>query len=123
MTPDRGDELHPRQEFSRALRSARITAGLTQKALGDDVGVSQNTISSWEAGELPAQPELVFALERALGMSPGWLSRLLGYLPLPDGDGDRFIDAIRDNPHLGESTKRVLAAFYHELLGNEPEPS
>lgn len=113
------DDEERRRAFGGALRSARASDGKTQKALSDAVGVSQNTISSWEAGELPTQPDVVFRMERELGLPPGWLSRLLGYLPVPAETSDRFLDAIRDDRHLDEGTKRVLAAFYRQLVDGD----
>ncbi len=36
--------------FAQTLRAARIRAGLTQVAVAANVGVSQPTVSQWEAG-------------------------------------------------------------------------
>lgn len=48
------------------LRSAREALGLTQKALAERLGVSENTIWRWETGKHPVEHStmLRLALER-----------------------------------------------------------
>lgn len=36
--------------FAQTLRAARIRAGLTQVAVAANIGVTQATVSQWEAG-------------------------------------------------------------------------
>lgn len=65
--------------FSDAL-SAVLPSDLS--SLADTLGVSVRTIRSWARDERRTDPEQVFALEAALGLPPGELSRHLGYVPL-----------------------------------------
>ena len=55
------------------IRKLRNEAGLTQKELGQAVGVSERTVAGWEAGEThPGNAEKTIALVRAL--QPTWES-------------------------------------------------
>lgn len=51
----------------RALRRARIDAGLTQQALADRVGVARPRIARWEAGGRVPKVETAVRLARELG--------------------------------------------------------
>lgn len=55
---------------------------LSQSELGQLVGVKQSTMSSWVNGVAAPSPDTVFALEAAIKVPPGSLSRHLGYVPL-----------------------------------------
>ena len=47
-----GGNVEPdvKKEIGLRIRTAREAAGLTQAALGREVGVSQQEVSNWEAG-------------------------------------------------------------------------
>ena len=100
--------------FGGALASARSARGLTQRRLGELLGgTTQSAISAWEAGEAEPPPETVFAVEEALGLSGGALSRVLGYLPLSEGNVPSPVPAaIAADPLLTEAEKRGLLALY-----------
>jgi DNA-binding transcriptional regulator YiaG len=51
-------EAAPPKPLSAALHDARLTRGLTQKQVGEIMGVSANTVGNWEKGQTP------FALNR-----------------------------------------------------------
>lgn len=78
-----------REGLAAELRAAFAVSGMSQADLGAAVArmegregpYRQNTVSQWLAGSVDLQPQLVFALERALGMRPGTLSVHAGYLP------------------------------------------
>lgn len=55
------------------LKEARAARGLTQKALGDLVGVSQAAIQKIETGKASQTTKLV-EIANALGVMPDWLS-------------------------------------------------
>lgn len=50
------------ETFGDALRARRKTAGLSQDALGERVGVRGGTVSRWEAGKLQPQPSHAYAV-------------------------------------------------------------
>lgn len=59
--------------LAERLKEARSTRGLTQKALGDLVGVSQAAIQKIETGKANQTTKLV-EIANALGVAPDWLS-------------------------------------------------
>jgi transcriptional regulator with XRE-family HTH domain len=103
--------------FGKALTSARLARGLTQRALGELLGgTTQSAISAWEAGEAEPLPATVFAVEEMLGLAGGALSRALGYLPAGEGGAASSVAAaIAADPLLGVKEKRGLLALYEEL--------
>lgn len=60
------------QNFFVRLKNARETAGISQKELGRLVGVSSNTVQSWEKDTYPKSDAIV-ALSNILGCSIDWL--------------------------------------------------
>jgi transcriptional regulator with XRE-family HTH domain len=68
-------------KFQQALE--RALTGLSQVQVARDAGVAASTVSTWLGGG-GARPEQVFAVERALNLPPGHLSRHLGYVPVTD---------------------------------------
>lgn len=85
--------------FKQALRQAREARGISQDALAKRLGFrAQSVASKWEdtegdqARKVP-DPDDVFALEAALELPPGSLSRHLGYLPLKVGSVPE-VDAV-----------------------------
>lgn len=67
-----------RQIMGRRILVRRERAGLSQRVLGERVGVSQATVGTWEDGiAVPSGPTMS-TLGRALGVSPHWLAEPLG---------------------------------------------
>lgn len=102
-------------EFTRALVRALDESGLNQTEVARATGgaVSQGTISGWRKGNAHPQPDSVFAVERALGLAPGQLSRHLGYVPthtLPAGPD--VLTAIDADTSIGEDAKQGLRLLY-----------
>lgn len=46
-------EAAPPKPLSAALHDERLTRGLTQKQVGEIMGVSANTVGNWEKGQTP----------------------------------------------------------------------
>jgi hypothetical protein len=62
---------------------------------------------------------VVAKLETALGLTPGVLSRLLGYLPITQAGDQATMDvlaAVEADPKLGERERKLLATIYRELV-------
>src|SRR3954451_18005695 len=82
----RGDRQERRfrmgmKEFGTAIRAARIKAGVSQKMLADRVGLSRESISNYERGEVQViSPALLEAFAATLGMDAHNLARIAGYL-------------------------------------------
>jgi transcriptional regulator with XRE-family HTH domain len=108
-----------RRAFGAALAKRRHELSLSQAALGKALGgVGQSAISQWECGETQPRPDHVYAAERVLGLSPGSLSRLLGYLP-PSRSGASTArdvhDAIKRDPLLTDREKRSFIVLYEAI--------
>jgi transcriptional regulator with XRE-family HTH domain len=75
--------------FDRTLRARREELGLGQAQLAERVGVTQQTISRWENGEVVPPPKRLARVAKALDLD---LDRMLaygGYLPSA-GDWPRW---------------------------------
>jgi transcriptional regulator with XRE-family HTH domain len=58
------------EEIGRRLRAIREDAGQTQTALADALGVSQNTVSRWETGQVALTAVQLAGLCDYLGADP-----------------------------------------------------
>jgi len=68
--------------LAERIKLARTRAGLSQKKLGEAVGVSQAAIQKIEVGEARTSTKLI-EIANALGVKPEWLS--FGAEPMADG--------------------------------------
>jgi transcriptional regulator with XRE-family HTH domain len=111
------------EAFSEALKRAREESGMSLRALADAVEASHTVVAQWERGEHAPRPPRVRMLEHVLQLSPGSLSRLLGYWPAESADGHSVgvIEAARADPRLGERDRRILTAVYRELVRKQVE--
>ena len=82
--------------FSEKVKDARLQLGLSQKQLGEAIGVSVRTISSYEKeGKMPRQGT-IFKLAKALGVSVKFLVDDHCENPLEDIEKDRYIEDARE---------------------------
>lgn len=63
------------------LQLEGLLAGTSQAQLARRLGVSPQLVSDWKRGRRTPSPDQLFAIERALDVKPGQLSRHLGYVP------------------------------------------
>lgn len=106
--------------FRVAMAEARRRAGLSQAALGKELGRCQSVISEWELGRSEPPPINVFDMERACGVPPGALSRLLGYVPLEERWGTEDVtSAILADPRLDEAQRRMLVLVFEVMAGDD----
>ncbi len=69
------------KEFGNAIRTARIKAGISQKMLAERVGLSRESISNYERGEVQViSPALLELFAATLGVDAQHLARVAGYL-------------------------------------------
>ncbi|HVL52488.1 MAG TPA: helix-turn-helix transcriptional regulator [Actinomycetota bacterium] len=66
--------------LDRTVRARREELGLGQGALAERVGVTQQTISRWENGEVVPPPKRLAKLAAALGLDTRKLLAYAGYL-------------------------------------------
>jgi hypothetical protein len=105
--------------------NALETKGQSQAWLGAEVAAvlgrphpySQSVVSQWLHGQTEWQPSVLFAVERALGLRAGDLSRHLGYLPLAAVPPPTTVEgAINADPLLRPALRRALIAGYREMV-------
>lgn len=69
--------------FGNMLRTARVNGGLTLTTVAATVGVTRQTVASWEEGRTLPHPANIKALGKALGV--------------PDSVfHDEYLDAVRE---------------------------
>lgn len=112
------DRAPQRQAFADALFHVMELKGITHRDLGETLGLSHTVFSGWRNGDHEPPPATAFAVERALGLPPGFLSIHLGYLP-PEARTATFpteYEALIDaDPGLDERARRMLKVMYSEL--------
>lgn len=106
----RVDSLLGEQNHTRSWLGAEVA-----RIEGDDEPISGASVSKWVAGN-PPRPERVFAIEEALGVKPGALSKLLGYLPITARRPCRVPDAIAEDADLTQRDQQLLASLYAQMV-------
>ena len=110
---DRDELVRRRLELLLDVTRAATTRSPLSK-LAELVGVSDDAVRKWTYGNPPTDPQRVFTIERHVEVSPGELSRHLGYLPVDAGVS--VLAAIDADPRLPEVAKRMLAGSYKQAL-------
>ena len=106
-----------RLRFGRLLAGALKAQGLKQEDLAARLGTTQPSVSGWVNGRYEPAAETVFAIERTLGLEPGYLSRPLGYLPVEAAARPPSVEAaISQSGLLGDDEKAALMAMYQVLV-------
>jgi transcriptional regulator with XRE-family HTH domain len=78
LAPTEHAHAQQTQLFRNLLKQRRDALGWTQKRLGDEIGVTQSTISDYENGTVPIPNERIRALADALGIDLLEALQLLG---------------------------------------------
>lgn len=81
----------PQWTISDRVRKARETAGLTQEALANKLGVTRKTVASWEGGRSPRK--MTLTLMALICAVPIWW--MLDEEPGTGADGEWSPDAYR----------------------------
>lgn len=103
---------------------------ITQLELGEQLGLTQSAVSSWRVADAVPDTEMVFAVERALKLPPGHLSRHLGYYPPAAVNKAATVEeAALNDTVLDEAGRRAVIAVWRELStrastrrGRPPKP-
>lgn len=102
------------QRFGEAFE--RYRADRPRAWLAEQLSVTGETVRKWGAGETEPPRASVFAVERALAVAPGTLSRLLGYLPLDAIAAPcSTLDAIDSDDDLDEHGRAAMRAVYYAV--------
>lgn len=108
--------------FAEALIAMLTWRHTTQQVLADRLGVTRASVNDWCRGRAVPNPDTVFAIERALDVAPGSLSRSLGYLPTDIEDAPAepsTLACIDTDPRLDDRARRALRILYEELAGGD----
>lgn len=92
-------------QFAEKLKSARRSAGLTQKELAGLTGISYRAIQTWEAGTAPKSLESVQRVAKALGTTSEALL----------SESDQYI--VEAAQRGGVSAARDVDALVNEVVG------
>ena len=101
--------------FGPALKQALVDANRTIQALADELGLPHSTVSTWVSKDRPPDPSMVFAIEQALDLAAGSLSRLLGYLPVDAVPAVTVADAAEQDPWLTRDQRDDLVAVWETM--------
>jgi len=109
-----------RKAFGEALRQALDDARMSGRSLASELKLAPASVSKWLRGKTTPPPETVARAERCLSVSPGTLSRPLGYVLVEEGLGDHspssVAEAVNSDQSLGPRERAVLLALYRELV-------
>lgn len=81
--------------FNYELKAARKKKGLNQGELGENLGVSRQTVQKWESGDVVPNVKRWHELEKALGMPLGWVAH---FVALDDKDAGFQGDTSTSEP-------------------------
>lgn len=59
--------------LDKRIRQLRLERGINQKELGDAVGVSKQSVSNWENGNIMPSVDLLIRLANVFGVSTDYL--------------------------------------------------
>jgi transcriptional regulator with XRE-family HTH domain len=105
-----------REAFRQALRRARETYGLSQRAVGEAVGRTGSAVWQWEEGRGAPDQATVTKLEAVVGLEPGSLAKLLGYVTAGADGPASVIEALNADPRLNDSGRELLTSVYRWLV-------
>lgn len=99
-----------RELLGERIRYYRKKAGYLQPALAQELGVSKNTISNWEAGRARPDPDNIVQICHVLGITP---SQLFGFA----GDlSAREKNAVHKYRSLNGANKAIIDMMIGQLL-------
>lgn len=102
------DELGERTQAWLGQRVAQIE--------GRESPYSQPTAGVWINHPEKLPPARMFAIEQALDLPPGSLSRLLGYVPADTAPASTVEGAIEADADLTRAERRMLVSAYRSTL-------
>jgi transcriptional regulator with XRE-family HTH domain len=106
-----------RSVFAELLERARGNQGLTQAQLGSELGLGQQAVSRWEAGQSKPRPAAIAPLAKVLGISAAVLMAEAGYLP---NEATPLETIFRCEQILRPDNKRVTIEI--ERMPADPDP-
>ncbi len=105
-----------RVKFGASLAEALRVRGWNQATLAEKMGTTQSAVSAWITGKSMPAADDVFEIEIEMDMTPGALSRHLGYQPVNADAAPPDVElAISANPDLDSEAKDMLVSFFRKL--------
>ena len=95
------------ESVAELFYEARRALGLSQAALGESVGVAQQTIAKWENSEMDPPPERWAAIETALELPVGTIARHYGVAP-PAASKELIRELEREARDLRQEADRAI---------------
>lgn len=94
------------------IRNFRKKKGITQKELGEKIGVKHNTISSYENGTNAPQQNMLFLIAKALD------KKVDDFFPTTDSEKGKFLDRLQElaNTNLSVKDMQFLRALIEKTL-------
>lgn len=100
------------------IKQARLSVGLSQKALADKIGISDAALSKIESGANNPAKQTVIAIANALGVSLYWLET--GEGEMYEKSASQTLDAIAAR-YNGSPTFRAMLDVYSRLSRAEQD--
>lgn len=100
------------------IKQARLSVGLSQKALADKIGISDAALSKIESGANNPAKQTVIAIANALGVSLYWLET--GEGEMYTKSASQTLDAIAAR-YNGSPTFRAMLDVYSKLSRAEQD--
>jgi len=100
MTRTRFGDTEVERQIGARIRRRRLQIGISQEALGGEVGVSFQQIQKYERGIDRISASRLLRVVQALGVTPAWLL-----------DGLDADDAAATEPEFDRATRDLLRAF------------
>lgn len=118
MTRQRKPQKNPPSlaAFAEALNDTLTVRGVTKAELAERIGKSASAVGNWTRGTDSPSPETVFAIEDALQLAAGHLSRLLGFCPCEEQERPGVEEALLADPALRPEHKSSLLSLYRGLV-------
>ena len=102
--------MREQQTLGRRIQEARKAAGLSQESLGEQLGVSRQAVSKWEADTSVPELENLIAMSRIFGVTIGALLGVETPEEAPETEGAASEETEAGTAPAGELTDRELAA-------------
>lgn len=110
-----GGSMSEPMSFADALIGCLAKRSKSQQYLADQLDVTRASVNDWCRGRAIPSAETVFAIEDALEVGPGDLSRTLGYVPADAVPPTTVPECIAADPRLSDRDRRALILLYEEL--------
>lgn len=102
--------------LGQRIAQKRKELGLSQEALGDQLGLSRQSIYKWEADSSVPEIEKLITLSKLFGVSVGWL------LGVEDDAGDTAQNTQQGSGELNETQLKMVEEIVARYLAAQPAP-